>query len=83
MNKDKLSDENEDLRVRMREGDKLLATCQDELDHYREKVSFFCTNFTGLTSPLFLNKLIGYINGYKLQLKGQDELDHYRKIYKL
>ena len=45
MNKEKLSNENEDLRVRMREGDKLLATCQDELDHYREKVGFIIHNY--------------------------------------
>ena len=60
MNKEKLSDENEDLRVRMREGDKLLASCQDELDHYREKVSFInkFSLLINLYICVYLNKLL-------------------------
>jgi len=39
--KESESRDNEDLRSRMREGDKLLASCQDELDHYREKAKTY------------------------------------------
>jgi len=39
--KENIGQENENLRTRMRDGDKLLANCQEEVDHYREKAKTY------------------------------------------